>query len=95
MKKTTLLYLLTGAIALVVLVLWGGLSSFQWSMLSTVLAHLGLLWWRGMLIDNATKEARRLKKELEEFKIHMDAKVDELAHRPIFPWDDHKTHLRA
>lgn len=95
MKKTTLLYLLTGAIALVVLVMWGGLTSFQWSLLATVVAHLLLLWWRGWLVEKSTREIHRLREDFETYKRENEKHVAELAHRPIFPWDDHKTHIRA
>lgn len=96
-KRTTLIYVLTALLAFTVMMIYGSATVFQWSLFVTVLVHLALLWWRGWLVDKSQREISELRKEFDEYRRYIEQKVDELAHRPIFPWDtfNHEKHLRA
>lgn len=95
MSRTHILYIIAATIGAVVLWLWGGLSNFHWFCIGSVLAHLALLWYRGWLIDRATRKIQEIERRLNQYVRENDKRVSDLAHRPIFPWDEHKTHQRA
>lgn len=95
-KRTTLIYLTLGLTMFTGMMLYGKATVFQWSMFVTVVVHLFLLWWRGYLVDQSHIEIKRLREEFEEYKRHMEKKVDQLANRPIFLWNAHdEKHQRA